>query len=107
MTQQQQDRQPARRTSSEETRLLRAEVAQLKDLVSQPRLPAEDEYNTESSSGAALPTPPVVDRRDEDHATATDSAALVNTARPPEHPRNRAPHGYYSQHSLFKYFVEV
>ncbi|CAF9939653.1 MAG: hypothetical protein ALECFALPRED_008207 [Alectoria fallacina] len=91
--------------NSDEIRHLRAEVAQLRGLPPNAglqhesdgvveTLPASDNADNAKSGQAVL-----LDKDDQSPARVTDTEL--------SDPRERSPHGYYNQHTLFQFFVEV
>lgn len=106
---QQQQQQYARSRSNEEIALLQAEVAHLKELLLSQTCPptkSDDGFEVESEAVPAI-TPPIAGTYVEHQRLAVDSAPLANAIDAQDHPKNRAPRGYYAQHGLFKFFVEV
>ena len=90
--------QQAQRNSNE-IRDLRAEVAQLKGLLSEARMQREGDCVEETlratdNAEFGLPIPPNQNSADVTHTEPSD-------------PRGRSPRGYYSQHTLFQFFIEV
>ena len=87
--------------TSDEIRNLRAEVAHLKQQLSNSRLEHTTGRNAESHE-VALPT----NQHHDDRDPAIGAEQIAHTTEPSD-PRNRSPRGYYSQHSLFQSFTEV
>lgn len=105
---QQQQQQYAQSGSNEEITHLQAEVAHLKELLSQTCPPnrSDSRFEVEIEAAPAI-TPPNTGTYSGHQRLAVDSASLANAVDTQDHPKNRAPRGYYAQHSLLKYFVEV
>ena len=95
--------QPERRYDNNEICHLRARNAHLQGLLLQGRRFAERDESVERSGEAASLVQPLCEGQHQpvNVTVAADQAELA------DHPKNRTPRGYYAQHSLFKFFVEV
>ncbi|KAH0361733.1 hypothetical protein KCU65_g8517, partial [Aureobasidium melanogenum] len=92
-------------SDSKEVRRLRREIASLRSLTSQRQLDS-NHANAEASTQAKLDSTPTIPSR-----TASDTADFQSdtsrNAASFQHPKDRSPQGYYSKHSLFKFFTEI
>ncbi|KAG9943640.1 hypothetical protein KCU85_g8535, partial [Aureobasidium melanogenum] len=93
------------RNDSEEIRRLRKEIASLRSLTSQRQLDP-NHANAEASTQAKLNSTSTMSSR-----TASDGvdfeSDISRNASSFQHPKYRSPQGYYSKHSLFKFFTEI
>lgn len=91
--------------NSDEIRHLRAEVAQLKGLLPKARLQHESDCVAET-----LPATDNADKAESGQAVLlnmNDQSPAGVTDTELSDPRERSPRGYYGQHTLFQFFVEV
>ncbi|THX55944.1 hypothetical protein D6D08_09328 [Aureobasidium pullulans] len=83
-------------SNHDEVRRLRAEVEQLRSLLSK-----------QTGEFAALPTPPAtLPATESSIEQSKDEVPAWKVHQSSNHPKDRAPRIYYAQHSLFKFFVE-
>lgn len=89
------------RRNSEEIRSLRAEIAQLKELLSKPRL--------QQGSGDVTNLPQVQSDQavSSTESNKKDQSSSHNTNAELSDPRQRSPRGFYRQHTLLQFFMEV
>ncbi|THW56006.1 hypothetical protein D6D25_03263 [Aureobasidium pullulans] len=98
MANQQPERQrQASPANHDKVRRLRAEVEQLRSLLSK-----------QTGEFAALPTPPAtLPATESSIEQSKDEVPAWKVHQSSNHPKDRAPRIYYAQHSLFKFFVEI
>ncbi|KEQ68099.1 hypothetical protein M436DRAFT_32393, partial [Aureobasidium namibiae CBS 147.97] len=95
-----------RQDDTEELRRLRTEVTSLRSLVFQGQ-PDLNHVNAERITQAKLDTPPIIPSARLDSTVNLQQTDHQKEASEFYHPKDRAPHGYYAKHSLFKFFTEI